>query len=1839
MEKRLELVIDPSGARKGSQDAVRYAKDVEKAGKNATSAFENLSKIMSGIGTSFGKFTKNLNSSAFTNFNTNLKNSSKLSGSFATQLGKISDRAEAARTSFSNMNSVTIKVNKKFESMNTHAGNFRDTLKNSNTSFNTFNKKLDKASVAAIDADYAFRSARDGAKSLGTNLLTFGSKADKSAKSMNFFRDRLVAVNKEFTPLKNNASKIAVQLSRTDGKIKNLGKSFSGLSSSMKSAAAGLDTATKRLEQMDKKLTAVKKKNEDLEKSNRRVAGSFNIVGGAIAGIGFGTAVTGITRFVDSFTNIQNRLAVVMGSTTDLNGATRELLNTSIEARSNLDATVDLYSKLIRVNEEYRLSQEQLLSITETVSKSVAMSGASVQGAQGAMMQFSQALAGNFNAAAQELNSIIEQTPALARTIAIALTSTGELGKVGISDLKRLAKEGKITTDTLLTGLLNVKGVIDKDFNKSTRTMAQGWESLTEAARVFVGELDKSLGLSKAIAENLTTLARNFDQYKGAFAAVATAIGVLTAAATVAAIGKIIALLGLLSVSGAIVAGVAAIGAGIAYWATAATDAEKALSGAKKEMERIGALGVSDTRQAELLAGKINGLLAQNKNLHEQIAKAKASVFYTTGDIERYEEKIKNNNTQLKMFEEHLDNIKMKSKEFSAMGVEFPEIDFSNARNVLGASELSPEGLDSQKAYVQVLQGRLKATEDLTRAEQKAAFIKEGLAEATKFMSDATKKGEGLRGREIAGTKEMEVLLGKIFEKENKVKKATTEKTKTYRDILKTLDPLVAIEEEYKDTLKEIAKASGKEEDAVKARTLAYDKMKKARDELTVTGKSLKDITGEIVNQISLETDALRLNEKQLKEQEVLISAINKAKEEGKSLGQEQIKTLLDEVDAWYAVKEAIDENEKALEKHKQLTTDISNIFMSGIEAAMDGMDSFKDWFKNWLKDLALTALKNEIVIPISQQIAGVSGGSSGGIGGLGNLTSLFDGGSSLGASLMGGYSSGGLGGAFNAGISSIGSSFGLGSGFAASQAAGATSAGYSSAIMSKWAGGASTSSAGAGALSGLASAMPLIGIALLGLSSLSANPKVTFGQAGSGEGGFSFDVDRARTGQDLDIYGEGVNTKTYNPTFTPFYAETEFGRFGTLDSSFTKKQSNESQKAWSFLVQTLDTAVTNAIGVEESRRIGKTLSNVFLPEGFSHGSTEGERGPEAQIIQRYTEIFEEALPAALLEGVLSKTGETFEDFVEYVGEMFSALGTTTQATGATLNDINDVFSVFKLEGESVVDTLDRVLPPFLILKQHFETMGQTVTGVAVELVSASEVITAAAGGIENLTQAIDSYYNNFYTEEEKTKKLTEDLTKVFSDLGFGLPTTIQGFRDLMESIDLSNQTGQEQYGILLSLNPQVKEYIDSLSTSSEVTKDATEAALTFGDVLDKMREAFRKDKLDGVNDSFRILTESVDAQKDMLKEKYNQEKSAIESLIKADRDKRNAELSAISKQRSALNDILSLVGRIESTALGMMDTSLPSQRFDRGQAQGVIRAALSSGVLPSDGILDGALNTLKQDSKGLFGTYEDYRYDLLTTRYALEDLASDQTKQISAEQKALDLAEESLLLDTTQYQAMLTSLEDQYKLDIETLDSQLDGFSDTVDAINGVALSVDGSTVLVTDAIAALTEAISNWSLVGEASFTNKQISDEVDNILGKHTMDSVTDFDAAHREIGLRALSEGVSSEQLARALGLTQEEILVRASELGIPAFAAGGYHSGGLRLVGENGPELEYTAPSYISNNRDTRNLLDNSELVAEVRELRRELKAANYAVAKNTFKTSKILDRWDGDGQPEVRDYT
>jgi hypothetical protein len=90
----------------------------------------------------------------------------------------------------------------------------------------------------------------------------------------------------------------------------------------------------------------------------------------------------------------------------------------------------------------------------------------------------------------------------------------------------------------------------------------------------------------------------------------------------------------------------------------------------------------------------------------------------------------------------------------------------------------------------------------------------------------------------------------------------------------------------------------------------------------------------------------------------------------------------------------------------------------------------------------------------------------------------------------------------------------------------------------------------------------------------------------------------------------------------------------------------------------------------------------------------------------------------------------------------------------------------------------------------------------------------------------------------------------------------------------------------------------------------------------------------------------------------------------------------------------------------------------------------------------------------------------------------------------------------------------------------------------------------------------------------------------------------------------------------------------STLKVPGFASGGDFGGGVRMVGEVGRELEFTGPSRIMNNADTNKLLDNTEMVTEIKALRAEvakLRISNEDTARSSRKVSDLLRRVTQDG--------
>ena len=209
-------------------------------------------------------------------------------------------------------------------------------------------------------------------------------------------------------------------------------------------------------------------------------------------------AVSKIIEYADAYTNLQNRLKLVTDSTEALAQATQNVIDIAQNSRQALGATGDLYFKISQNADKLGLSVADVTRVTETFGKTLALSGASTQGAEAAILQFSQALASGV-IRGDEFNSVAENAPAAMDALSRALG-------VGKGELRKLAAEGALTSDVLIQALKEQSEEVDKAFGKTESTIGQAFTNLKNNVIVFVGQMNEATGASKDFVSVLDSI-------------------------------------------------------------------------------------------------------------------------------------------------------------------------------------------------------------------------------------------------------------------------------------------------------------------------------------------------------------------------------------------------------------------------------------------------------------------------------------------------------------------------------------------------------------------------------------------------------------------------------------------------------------------------------------------------------------------------------------------------------------------------------------------------------------------------------------------------------------------------------------------------------------------------------------------------------------------------------------------------------------------------------------------------------------------------------------------------------------------------------------------------------------------------------------------------------------------------------------------------------------------------------------------------------------------------------------------------------------------------------------
>lgn len=191
-------------------------------------------------------------------------------------------------------------------------------------------------------------------------------------------------------------------------------------------------------------------------------AQSFRNIATAIASF---ATVKSLIHVADTMQSIRARIEQLPQTVMEAGQAFDVVADHAIAARAPIEAYAGLYNRLGNAAKDYVKTQEDLLGITDTISKALVVGGATAQEAGSVMLQFAQAL-GSGTLQGDEFRAMAEAAPQYMDQLALAL------GKPR-SELKKLASEGKITSKDVIEATRKMAVYFDDKFKKMPMTVGQ----------------------------------------------------------------------------------------------------------------------------------------------------------------------------------------------------------------------------------------------------------------------------------------------------------------------------------------------------------------------------------------------------------------------------------------------------------------------------------------------------------------------------------------------------------------------------------------------------------------------------------------------------------------------------------------------------------------------------------------------------------------------------------------------------------------------------------------------------------------------------------------------------------------------------------------------------------------------------------------------------------------------------------------------------------------------------------------------------------------------------------------------------------------------------------------------------------------------------------------------------------------------------------------------------------------------------------------------------------------------------------------------------------------------
>jgi hypothetical protein len=630
----------------------------------------------------------------------------------------------------------------------------------------------------------------------------------------------------------------------------------------------------------------------------------------------------------------------------------------------------------------------------------------------------------------------------------------------------------------------------------------------------------------------------------------------------------------------------------------------------------------------------------------------------------------------------------------------------------------------------------------------------------------------------------------------------------------------------------------------------------------------------------------------------------------------------------------------------------------------------------------------------------------------------------------------------------------------------------------------------------------------------------------------------------------------------------------------------------------TFTTGGANVVGFQDTRRSGGLLRRSSSGTNFSAVAMETQMFLDEALIaiSEKTRDFARllSLNADAIEGVnqqvrinlMGLSGEQQQQAIANALNSFGdrlaeeLLGTFEEVErnlpfGRTRTDRLWIAGPFVRAGETAGEALTRLATSLSTVNQAFDTLNVAMYESSLAAADMASMLIESFGGVESFVQQTTFFYQEFYSEAERTSTMTRQLTTVMGELGLALPQTRDQFRALVEAQDLTTDAGRNMYAVLLGIAPLFAQISMSAEQAYQEAQNATNFALT---ALERSVDVQRK---------------ALEVNRQLAEENVNNIRSVFETLD------------------SAINNLTG-GGFSSATGMAFLEQALTTAR--------------TTGYLPGSEELSSAISAVTSGlSPGRFSTSLEFKREQALVLSRLTALREFSEEQLSEAEKQLLAAEQQIEALDTQVQLMREQI-----MVARMTENSIQGLTGAVLTIPQAISQLQASLSSEISALRTMQSAAQQASSAQQQTITVTG-RDKDPQTLARELYTQA----GATRYIGTETYQKWVDYAERYGAQATLTEWSQVGNQGTTSATFAAGGLHGGGMRLVGERGPELEVTGPARYMSNATLASMMGSGN-GEEVRQLREENKVQMRAMVSLQNRMTRIIEQWNGDGLPTER---